>query len=105
PVLVPFVLALFFTYWLTPIIDVQVRRLGIHRWLAVVNTAILALALLGGIGVMVAASIGKAAPAAADASGAPTTKPYEAAMRSVGTWISQTRPGRWLGIKPESPTL
>src|SRR5690348_17946689 len=77
PVLVPFVLALFFTYWLTPIIDVQVRRLGIHRWLAVVNTAILALALLGGIGVIVAASIGKAAPPT-EAPGVQAPRPSEA---------------------------
>lgn len=111
PVLVPFVLALFFTYWLTPIIDVQVRRFRIHRWLAVVNTAILALALLGGIGVIVASSISKATPTTPQTAAATPpgqtdgARPYEADLKRVTDWISQTRAGRWLGIHPDSPSL
>jgi AI-2 transport protein TqsA len=41
PVLIPFVLALFFVYALSPAIDLQVHRLRIRRWLAVVNTIVL----------------------------------------------------------------
>ncbi|MHC5005747.1 MAG: AI-2E family transporter, partial [Planctomycetota bacterium] len=46
PVLIPFVLALFFVYALSPAIDLQARRLGIRRWLAVVNTIVLGCVLL-----------------------------------------------------------
>jgi AI-2 transport protein TqsA len=41
PVLIPFVLALFIMYSLSPAIDLQVRRMRIRRWLAVVNTIVL----------------------------------------------------------------
>ena len=109
PVLVPFVLALFFTYWLTPLIDVQERRLGVRRGMAVANTAILALALLSGIGTIIASSVAKPTavtpPKSADTGGVPETKPYESDARRVVAWIAQTRPGRWLGISPESEAL
>ena len=46
PVLIPFVLALFFVYALSPAIDLQAKRLGIRRWLAVVNTIMLGCVML-----------------------------------------------------------
>ncbi|MHC4101360.1 MAG: AI-2E family transporter, partial [Planctomycetota bacterium] len=46
PVLIPFVLALFFVYALSPAIDLQARRLKIRRWLAAVNTIVLGCVLL-----------------------------------------------------------
>ena len=49
--LVPFVLAVFFTFILTPLIDFQVRRLRLPRALALVDTlllGVLAMALLAG---------------------------------------------------------
>jgi AI-2 transport protein TqsA len=46
PVLLPFVLALFFTYCLTPVIELQMRYLGIPRGVALVGTGILGLLLL-----------------------------------------------------------
>jgi AI-2 transport protein TqsA len=57
-VLVPFVLALLFTYCLTPIIDVQTRRLGLPRGVAIVDTALLGLLLLALVGLLVASSVG-----------------------------------------------
>jgi AI-2 transport protein TqsA len=46
PVLLPFVLALFFTYCLTPVIEVQMRYLGIPRSVALVGTGVLGLLLI-----------------------------------------------------------
>jgi AI-2 transport protein TqsA len=107
PVLVPVVLALFFTYWLTPIIDVQVRRLGIHRWVAVAITAMLALALLFGIGAIVGTSIASVSQRAnLMAQRAPaTTQPDPTVVMRVATWASATRLGHWLGLHPDSELL
>src|SRR5438874_1980583 len=57
PVLVPFVLALLFTFCLTPFIDLQVRYLRMPRSLAVVISAMLGLASLVLIGFIVAGSV------------------------------------------------
>jgi AI-2 transport protein TqsA len=59
PVLVPFVLALFFTYCLTPLIDFQVKRLGAPRGVAVVGAAVVGLALLVLAGVLITAAVAK----------------------------------------------
>ena len=56
-VLIPFVLALFFSICLGPIMDFLVQRLHIPRTLAVVATMALSLALLGGIWLLVATSV------------------------------------------------
>ena len=51
-VLVPFVLAVFFAYALGPVVDIQIRRLGVPRPLAVLVTLLLGvflLAVLGGL--------------------------------------------------------
>jgi AI-2 transport protein TqsA len=61
PVLVPFLLAVFFTHCLTPVIDFQVRYLRVPRLLAILGAAILGLAILGLCGLIVAASIGEIA--------------------------------------------
>jgi AI-2 transport protein TqsA len=45
-VLLPFVLALFFTYCLTPVIELQMHYLGMPRGVALVGTGILGLLLL-----------------------------------------------------------
>lgn len=57
PVLVPFVLALFFTYCLTPLIDFQVKRLGAPRGVAVIGATVLGLALLVLAGVIITAAV------------------------------------------------
>lgn len=46
PVLIPFVLALFFTYCLTPIIDLLIEKLHFPRYLAVVLTIMIGSAIL-----------------------------------------------------------
>src|SRR5205085_11262978 len=59
PVLVPFVLALFFTYCLAPLIDVQMKHFRAPRGVAVVCASIFGLAVLGLAGFVVATAIGK----------------------------------------------
>jgi AI-2 transport protein TqsA len=53
PVLVPFLLGLFFVYSLAPAIDWQMRRLRFPRGLAIATTVLLAVVLLVGVGIMV----------------------------------------------------
>jgi len=62
PVLVPFVLALFFAACLKPVIDFQIRHLRFPQPVAVVGATLLALALLAGIGIPLGESIGKMWP-------------------------------------------
>jgi AI-2 transport protein TqsA len=57
PVLVPFVLALFFTYALTPVIDLQMQYLRLPRALAIIGTAILGCIILAAIGALIAVSV------------------------------------------------
>jgi AI-2 transport protein TqsA len=56
PVLVPFLLALFFTYCLTPVIDYQVNSLRLPRVVAILGAALLGFLILALCGVILAAS-------------------------------------------------
>jgi AI-2 transport protein TqsA len=58
PVLVPFVLALFLSQCLAPLILLLMRRFGLPRWLAVTVAVVLAGAALTGVGFVVASSMG-----------------------------------------------
>ena len=64
PVLMPFVLAVFFAVALTPLVDLQVRRFRMPHFLAVVTTLIVALLVLGGVGLLVSASVRQMAASA-----------------------------------------
>ena len=78
PVLIPFVLAVFFTYCLAPVIEFQIHRLRMPRILAVATTIAL------GCGVLVAAGAACQLPAA---------------------WRGDTpRSAGWGGIAVDSPT-
>jgi len=57
PVLIPFVLAIFFTYCLTPIIDLQMRYLRAPRPLAIVATFALGCVVLTLLAVLVSTSV------------------------------------------------
>ncbi len=58
PVLVPFVLAVFFTYCLTPVIDFQTRLLRFPPTVALAVTGLLGMAALVAIAFLVAAAVG-----------------------------------------------
>ncbi len=57
PVLIPFVLAVFLVYCLTPVIDVQVKSLHVPRSLAVISTILLGCLVLFGVWLLVWASV------------------------------------------------
>ena len=57
PVLIPFVLAVFLVYCLTPVIDVQVKSLHVPRSLAVITTILLGCLVLFGVWLLVWASV------------------------------------------------
>lgn len=57
PVLVPFVLALFVTMGMTPLIDVQSRRLRMPRGVAVVTSGLIAVAVLLLVGIITSVSV------------------------------------------------
>ncbi|MFQ6672734.1 MAG: AI-2E family transporter, partial [Candidatus Tectimicrobiota bacterium] len=59
PVLIPFVLAIFFTYCLAPVIELQKRYLRMPRWLAILSTLLFGVMLLGFVGLVVSASVGQ----------------------------------------------
>jgi len=57
-VLVPFVLAVFFMYAITPLVDLQVRRLKIPRFAALLSTGLVALLIFAVVARIVSASVG-----------------------------------------------
>jgi AI-2 transport protein TqsA len=57
PVLVPFILALFFTYSLSPIIEFQMRRWNLSRPVAIVGAAVVGLAVVSLFGLIIARSV------------------------------------------------
>jgi len=57
PVMIPFVLALFFSLILSPLIDIQIRVLRFPRLLALVTTLILGFCLLITVGLIISASV------------------------------------------------
>src|SRR5262245_20642542 len=59
PVLVPFFLALFLTYCLTPVIDLLHRRLGLPRPLALIGAGLVGLLALLLFGFLAAASVAR----------------------------------------------
>lgn len=66
PVLVPFVLAVFIAIGLSPVVDIQVRRLRFPRWLAVTSTLIVSALVLVVLGLVIAQSAGTLAANADD---------------------------------------
>ena len=58
-VLIPFVLAVFFTYCLTPIIEFQVRVMKMPRYLAIFTTIMLGVIALTLIALLVSAAVGQ----------------------------------------------
>jgi AI-2 transport protein TqsA len=89
PVLVPFVLALFFAQCLTPAIDFQVRR-RVPRVVAITVTVILGLSLLTGIGFLIAIPMTKL-------SQPENLEPFQARLHEFTERIVTSRPVHWLG--------
>ncbi len=100
PVLVPFVLALFFAQCLTPIIDFLEQRFRVPHMVAVGAASIIGLAMLTGAGYLVFASV-------TDMSSAENFDTYKTSLDKFTHYIQESRPISWMGIKPipENETL
>ena len=58
-VLIPFVLAIFLTFCLSPVIDVQIKRMRIPRFVAILTTIFLGCIFLLLLGLVVSAAVGQ----------------------------------------------
>jgi AI-2 transport protein TqsA len=94
PVMIPFVLAVFFAFGLTPLIDVQIRYLQMPRLAAVIVTMVLSVVLLTLLGVLVLSSVGQLT-ANADA--------YQNQMSQLFQRVTAALPLERFGISPQVP--
>jgi AI-2 transport protein TqsA len=93
PILVPFMLALFFSQCLSPIIDYLMRRFHLPQVLAVTIAALLVVGCVTGIGFLLASSI-------ADMSKRQTFSGYQAHVDAFTNRVMDSRAAHWLGIHP-----
>jgi AI-2 transport protein TqsA len=93
PVLVPFVLAIFFAECLAPVIDWQIRTLRFPRWLAVSVASVLGLSLLTGVGFLIGASVARMHQ---------NLPAYQASLNTFTSRILSSRPAHWLGAGPNT---
>lgn len=98
PVLVPFVLALFFSQCLTPLIDLQVRKMRVPHPVAVGVASVFGLGLLYTAGWIVWKSVNSMS----DNFGR-----YKLSLDKFTHYLQESRPISWVGIKPipEDATL
>ena len=95
PVLIPLLLAIFFTLCLTPIIDLQVCYLRFNRKLALVTTGLAGVILLLLLGLMLASVLERVG---AD------FEAYQQQLNQLADRISQVLPLKRLGIKTDPVT-
>ncbi|HEY1861205.1 MAG TPA: AI-2E family transporter [Gemmataceae bacterium] len=95
PVLVPFFLALFFTYCLAPLIDLQVKHLGLPRLVAVGGAITVGLAILLLCGFLLGASVGKMGD---------NFEEYQTRFDSFVETAAQTLHLERVGIQPDPET-
>jgi AI-2 transport protein TqsA len=97
-VLVPFVLAIFFAQCLTPLIDLQQRKLRVPHMVAVAVASIVGLAVLMGVGYIVYASVNSMSENFAK---------YKTSLDHFTQYLRESRPIVWTGINPvpEDTTL
>ncbi|MCP4569709.1 MAG: AI-2E family transporter [FCB group bacterium] len=91
-VFIPFVLALFFTSCLSPVIDVQCRKLKLPRWLAVITTILLGLVILAFLGMLITSSAGEISE---------QSSIYKDRINELMNAVSAILPLQQLGIAPE----
>ena len=97
PVLVPFVLALFLSQCLAPLILVLMRRGRLPRLLAVTVAVALAAGALTGVGFIVAASVGGHGP------GGNKFETYQVSLDHLIQEVTTSRAARLMGLRADSP--
>lgn len=90
-VMVPFVLSLFIALGLSPLIDLQTRRMRMPQWLAAVVTLLVAVAILGLVGVVITGSANRLAANAGT---------YQAQVRTLINGLLERFPLEQYGIDP-----
>ncbi len=93
PVMIPFVLAIFFALALSPLVDAQMRWLRLPRPLAVLGTLVLGLLLFSLLAVLVSASVRQLA---ANAAG------YQAKVTQLLIALTELFPLERFGMRPEA---
>jgi len=89
PVMVPFVLAVFFALGLAPVVDVQVRTLKLPRLLSIVTTLLLGIGLLTAVAALIQTSVMQLAANAAE---------YQVWLGALLARIADAAPLELLGI-------
>ena len=95
PVLVPFVLAIFFTYCLSPVIDLQRRHLKMPRLLAIFITIVLGCLILTVLAMVVSASVSQMTEHAED---------YQERLKALLAGLPVSIPLEKLGVEPAAIT-
>ena len=98
PVLVPFVLALFLSQCLAPLILVLMRRARLPRLVAVTVAVVLAAGVLTGIGFVVAASVN-------NGSDRGQFRTYQDSLDKLTHRVADSRVARYLGVRPPAPVV
>lgn len=96
PVLVPFILAIFFAFMLSPLLDFQVQRLRIPRYLALVVTLLLGFLVLSTVGGLVASNVRDLASRSEEIQSVIETR-----LESMIEWGGDMVPLERLGIDPD----
>jgi AI-2 transport protein TqsA len=91
PIMIPFVLALLFSYSLAPVVEFQMRRLRLPHGVAVFGALLFVLVLLGGVGGIVTASVAQLAE---------NTSVYEQQVRRLVHRVESALPLERLGLVP-----
>jgi predicted PurR-regulated permease PerM len=92
PVLVPFVLAVFFTYCLSAVVDLLVHRVRLPRLPAIVSTGILGILALGLAGALVVTAIARIKDNYTD---------YQIQLAGLAKEVAQVVPLARLGVRLE----
>jgi AI-2 transport protein TqsA len=93
PVLIPFVLAIFLTYCLVPLVDFQIKRLRVPRPLALLSTAVLAALILVGLGMIVSTSVSQMSA---------SSETYRDSLLGLIDELAEDLPLEWLGLEWDS---
>lgn len=93
PVLIPFVLAVFLSYALMPVIDIQIRYLRFPRSVALVTTVLLACALLALIFLLVFTTVNQMYN---------DVNEYEKQLTALSVWAVERLPLEHFGIDTEA---
>jgi AI-2 transport protein TqsA len=93
PVLVPFILALFFTYSLSPIVDFQMRRWKLRRPAAILGAAVVGLAVVALLGLIIATNVSTMSH---------RLDAYQMQFAQLNHRISQSTIWKHFGIKPDT---